>query len=79
MPYKIDPVRSNQPPSPTLLCIVLTLASASATTQATGMIDYDEVAKLAAAFKPRILVTGFSAYCRDLDYKRCGPWSYRVA
>lgn len=43
------------------------------------MIDYDEVAKLAAAFKPRILVTGFSAYCRDLDYKRCGPWGYRAA
>lgn len=35
-----------------------------------GYINYDECAEKALAFKPKILVAGYSAYPRDLDYKR---------
>ena len=37
---------------------------------ATGLIDYDEVAKLARAHKPRVIVGGFSAYSRLIDWTR---------
>jgi len=36
----------------------------------TGLIDYDELAKLAALFKPAMIIAGGSAYPRDYDYKR---------
>ncbi|MFC1597925.1 serine hydroxymethyltransferase [Patescibacteria group bacterium] len=36
----------------------------------TGEFDYDEVLELAAKVKPKLLLTGFSAYSRDLDYKK---------
>ncbi len=35
-----------------------------------GLIDYDEVERLALEHKPRMLVTGFSAYSRVLDWER---------
>lgn len=35
-----------------------------------GWIDYDEVEKIAKVVKPQILVAGFSAYSRELDFKR---------
>lgn len=35
-----------------------------------GLIDYDGVEKIATAVKPEILVCGFSAYSRKLDFKR---------
>lgn len=35
-----------------------------------GYIDYDEVEKIAKLVKPQILVAGFSAYSRKLDFKR---------
>ena len=34
----------------------------------TGEIDYDELAKLAREHKPKIILAGFSAYPRELDY-----------
>ena len=34
------------------------------------MIDYDALAAQAAEFKPKLIIAGFSAYPRDLDYKR---------
>lgn len=37
---------------------------------ATGLIDYDEVAKLARTHKPRVIVGGFSAYSRLIDWTR---------
>ena len=37
---------------------------------ATGLIDYDEVAKLAHTHKPRVIVGGFSAYSRLIDWTR---------
>ena len=35
-----------------------------------GYIDYDELELLATKFKPRLIICGYSAYTRDLDYKR---------
>ncbi len=36
----------------------------------TGLIDYDEMQKLAELFKPKLLIAGASAYPRDWDYCR---------
>lgn len=35
-----------------------------------GIINYDELELLANKFKPKIIICGYSAYSRDLDYKR---------
>ena len=35
-----------------------------------GLIDYDEVERLALEHKPKMLVAGFSAYSRTLDFPR---------
>ncbi len=37
---------------------------------ADGLIDYDALAALAAVKKPKLLICGYSAYSRDLDYAR---------
>ncbi len=36
----------------------------------TGEIDYDEMRKVAKREKPKIILAGFSAYSRELDYKK---------
>jgi len=38
--------------------------------QKTEMIDYDEIEKLAAEHKPKLLLAGYSAYPRVLDFPR---------
>ncbi|WP_018991931.1 serine hydroxymethyltransferase [Aromatoleum toluclasticum] len=38
--------------------------------EATGEIDYDQVEALAKEHKPRMIVAGFSAYSRVVDWKR---------
>ena len=35
-----------------------------------GYIDYDELEKMAMYYKPKLIICGYSAYPRDLDYKR---------
>lgn len=35
-----------------------------------GLIDYDDVEKLAKEVKPKLIVTGASAYPREIDFKR---------
>jgi glycine hydroxymethyltransferase len=35
----------------------------------TGLLDYEEVKKQVQEFQPKILILGYSAYPRDLDYK----------
>ena len=35
-----------------------------------GYIDYDELEELAEDFKPNLIIAGYSAYPRDLEYKR---------
>jgi glycine hydroxymethyltransferase len=37
---------------------------------ATGEIDYDELRRLAQEHKPKIILAGFSAYPRELDYAK---------
>ena len=37
---------------------------------ATGEIDYDELRQLALEHKPQIILAGFSAYPRELDYEK---------
>jgi len=37
---------------------------------ATGEIDYDELRELARTHKPKIILAGFSAYPRELDYAK---------
>lgn len=39
---------------------------------ATGKIDYKEIAKLARKAKPKIIVSGFTAYPRKVDFKKFG-------
>ena len=36
----------------------------------TGIVDYDEMEKLAMMFRPKLIVAGASAYPRDWDYAR---------
>lgn len=36
----------------------------------TGIIDYDEMEKLAMMFRPKMIIAGASAYPRDFDYDR---------
>jgi glycine hydroxymethyltransferase len=36
----------------------------------TGEIDYDELRELARTYKPKIVLAGFSAYPRELDYAK---------
>ncbi len=38
--------------------------------QATGMVDYDEMERLAHEYKPKMIIGGGSAYSREWDYKR---------
>ena len=35
-----------------------------------GLIDYDKLEENAELFKPKMLICGYSAYPRDLDYER---------
>ena len=35
-----------------------------------GSIDFDQVRSLALEFKPKVILAGFSAYPRELDYAR---------
>ncbi len=36
----------------------------------TGLLDYDEIEKLAVEHKPKVVLAGFSAYSQELDFKR---------
>lgn len=39
-------------------------------TKADGLIDYDELERIALNEKPKLMLAGFSAYTRQIDYKR---------
>lgn len=36
----------------------------------TGLLDYDEIQKIATQEKPQLIIAGASAYSREIDYKR---------
>jgi glycine hydroxymethyltransferase len=44
----------------------------------TGLIDYDEVARLAQAEKPKLIIAGFSAYSRVIDFARFRAFADQV-
>ena len=44
----------------------------------TGLIDYDQVARLAEEHKPKMIVAGFSAYSRVVDWQRFRDIADRV-
>ena len=45
---------------------------------ATGEIDYDELRKVALEHRPRIILAGFSAYPRELDYQKFADIAHEV-
>lgn len=45
---------------------------------ATGEIDYDELRNLALEYKPKIILAGFSAYPRELDYAKFAEIGHEV-
>ena len=45
---------------------------------ATGLIDYDEVERLAVECQPKMIVAGFSAYSKTLDFPRFRAIAYKV-
>ena len=47
-------------------------------TEKDGSIDYDKLEKLAIKEKPRMVLAGFSAYSRQLDYKRISEIAKKV-
>ena len=44
----------------------------------TGLIDYDEVERLALQHKPRVIVSGATAYSRVIDFTRFGAIAKKV-
>jgi glycine hydroxymethyltransferase len=44
----------------------------------TGEIDYDELRELAKKHKPKIIIAGFSAYPRELDYAKFAEIAHEV-
>lgn len=44
----------------------------------TGLLDYEEIAKLARANKPKVIVSGLTAYPRKIDFKKFGEIAKEV-
>ncbi len=40
------------------------------TVKETGLIDYDQIERLAREHKPKLILVGYSAYSREIDYQR---------
>lgn len=40
------------------------------TVKESGLIDYDEIEEMAKSHKPKIILVGYSAYSREIDYAR---------
>jgi glycine hydroxymethyltransferase len=47
-------------------------------TNSAGEIDYDELEKMALQEKPKIILAGFSAYTRQIDYKKFSDIAKKV-
>ncbi|MBI2591410.1 MAG: serine hydroxymethyltransferase [Candidatus Brennerbacteria bacterium] len=46
--------------------------------QATGLINYREIERLAKKHKPRIIISGFTSYPRKVDFKKIGIIAKKV-
>lgn len=44
----------------------------------TGRLDYDEIEKLAEKIRPRIIISGYTAYPREINFKRFGEIAAKV-
>lgn len=44
----------------------------------TGLLDYEEIYKLAKKFKPKVIVSGITAYPRIIDFKKFGEIAKEV-
>jgi len=44
----------------------------------TSLFDYDEIEKKALEFKPKLIISGGTAYPREIDYKRMGEIAKKV-
>ena len=44
----------------------------------TKLLNYDEIEKLAIEFKPKLIISGGTAYPREIDYKRMGEIAKKV-
>ncbi len=44
----------------------------------TGLLDYEEIYKLAKKFKPKVIVSGITAYPRIIDFKKFGEIATEV-
>ncbi|HBP01512.1 MAG TPA: serine hydroxymethyltransferase [Candidatus Moranbacteria bacterium] len=47
-------------------------------TDASGKIDYDELEKMAIRHKPKLILAGFSAYTRKIDYEKFSSIAKKV-
>lgn len=47
-------------------------------TTSDGQVDYEELEKLAVKHKPKLILAGFSAYTRQLDYKKFSDIAKKV-
>ena len=43
-----------------------------------GLIDYDEIERLAEQHQPKLIIAGFSAYSRALDWERIANIAKKV-
>lgn len=44
----------------------------------TGLLDYDEIYKIAKKFKPKIIISGLTAYPRKIEFKKFGEIAKKV-
>merc|ERR1711904_430271 len=44
----------------------------------TGLIDFDELRKTALVFRPAMIIAGFSAYPRTMDFPKCTPQIHSI-
>lgn len=47
-------------------------------TKADGLVDYEELEKMAKKFQPKLILAGFSAYTRQLDYAKFASIAKKV-
>ena len=70
MPYRLSGEKTHANAD-----LLLVIADIWLVAEETGLIDYDQLELTAKLFRPKMIIAGFSAYARLLDYAR---WGYRL-